>query len=521
MRPWSLRLKIIIVVVGVVTAGIVAASFIQYQVAFRELREEVRSRAVYIASEIAFSISTPQELASRDLLSAQIRNILAARPTLRWIEVYVSSPSGLRRVASSRGETPAEPADLALRTFREGRPLSSSGTERGGEVWLAAAPVQIGNSKLGVVSLALSLEGAQRLATSLRQQLLIVLLVAGMTTVITLALFMERSINQPIRALLGTMAAVEQGDLAPLTPFTRRDEMGRLARGLATMLGRIRESQEEEARLLDQISRFNQELRARVAEATEELGRRNEALQRANELLFDLHRRLARAERLAAMGELTATIAHEIGTPLNAVAVHLQLLARSGGLTAEDRQRLITIEEQIQRLVTTVQGFLAATRGDARGQELVDLNQLVRGVTDLMAPALEAKGITVHFALMETLPKILADAHQIQQLILNLITNAVDAMSTGGSLRTETAVGDGSVILRVMDSGPGVPVDVRRRIFEPFFTTKALGEGTGLGLAVCRRIAEGHHGSIQALETPGGGATFEVRLPTAPVEESR
>jgi signal transduction histidine kinase len=355
----------------------------------------------------------------------------------------------------------------------------------------------------------------------LRQQLLIVLLVAGMTTVITLALFMERSINQPIRALLGTMAAVEQGDLAPPTPFTRRDEMGRLARGLATMLGRIRESQEEEARLLDQISRFNQELRTRVAEATEELGRRNEALQRANELLFDLHRRLARAERLAAMGELTATIAHEIGTPLNAVAVHLQLLARSGGLTAEDRQRLITIEEQIQRLVTTVQGFLAATRGDARGQELVDLNQLVRGVTDLMAPALEAKGIRVHFALMETLPKILADAHQIQQLILNLITNAVDAMSTGGSLRTETAVGDGSVILRVMDSGPGVPVDVRRRIFEPFFTTKALGEGTGLGLAVCRRIAEGHHGSIQALETPGGGATFEVRLPTAPVEESR
>src|SRR5574341_2035851 len=168
------------------------------------------------------------------------------------------------------------------------------------------------------------------------------------------------SINQPIRALLGTMAAVEQGDLATLTPFTRRDEMGRLARGLATMLGRIRESQEEEARLLDQISRFNQELRARVAEATEELGRRNEALQRANELLFDLHRRLARAERLAAMGELTATIAHEIGTPLNAVAGHLQLLARSGGLTAEDRQRLITIEEQIQRLVTTVQGFLAA-----------------------------------------------------------------------------------------------------------------------------------------------------------------
>src|SRR5574341_918497 len=271
------------------------------------------------------------------------------------------------------------------------------------------------------------------------------------------------SINQPIRALLGTMAAVEQGDLAPLTPFTRRDEMGRLARGLATMLGRIRESQEEEARLLDQLSRFNQELRARVAEATEELGRRNEALQRANERLFDLHR----------------------------------------------------------RLVPTVQGFLAATRGDARGQELVDLNQLVRGVTDLMAPALEAKGITVHFALMETLPKILADAHQIQQLILNLITNAVDAMSTCGSLRTETAVGDGSVILRVMDSGPGVPVDVRRRIFEPFFTTKALGEGTGLGLAVCRRIAEGHHGSIQALETPGGGATFEVRLPTAPVEESR
>jgi two-component system NtrC family sensor kinase len=152
--------------------------------------------------------------------------------------------------------------------------------------------------------------------------------------------------------------------------------------------------------------------------------------------------------------------------------------------------------------------------------EPTDLNALVQGMTDLMAPVLTGKGIACRFTHSDGLPKVRIDAPEMQQVILNLLTNAVDAMPAGGTLAIETVHGAGGAILRVTDSGPGIPAEVRPRIFEPFFTTKTHGKGTGLGLAICRRIVEAHGGSIQIGDTPGGGATFEVTLPLPPPEAS-
>jgi signal transduction histidine kinase len=510
MGPWSLRLKIIALAVGLVTGSILLASAIHGWLAFRALKEDVRTRASAVASQVASGISTAQELGDAELLALEIRNILAARPSLRWLEVYADGRGELRPVTSSRRPPPSRPPDLVVRAFSEGRALTAAGAAGGGEAWIAAAPIFVGGTKAGVVALAISLEGAHRLAVSLRQQLLFLLVVAGITIVTSLALFTERSLNRPIRALLETMAAVERGDLAARPSLARRDEMGQLADGLANMLRRIRESHEENTQLLEQINRFNQELQVRVAAATDELAKRNEALRRASEMLFDLQRQLGRAQRLATMGQLAATIAHEIGTPLNSVAVHLQLLARSPGLTEQDRQRLVTIDGQIRRLVETVQELLAATRGEARRPEPTDLNQLVRSVTDLMAPVLAAKGIACAVAMDDALPKVEADGHQIQQVVLNLLTNAVDAMPAGGTLRVETGAVEDMAVLRIADSGPGIPQEARERIFEPFYTTKERGRGTGLGLAICRQIVEAHRGRIEVTGTPGGGATFAV-----------
>ncbi|MGE5850983.1 MAG: ATP-binding protein, partial [Candidatus Methylomirabilota bacterium] len=318
--------------------------------------------------------------------------------------------------------------------------------------------------------------------------------------------------NRPIHTLLDTMAAVKEGNFSASVDLARRDEMGQLADGLESMLLRIRLSHEENARLLEQIQRFNQELQLRVAEATQELAARNEALRHANELLFDLQRRFGRTQRLATLGQLTATMAHEIGTPLNSVAVHLQLLSRSPGLTAQDRQRLRTIDGQIHRLVQTVEQLLASTRGRVSQPETADLNLLVRSVTDLMAPIFAAKGIKGTIAMDSQLPKLQVDGHQMQQVVLNLLTNAVDAMPAGGQLRIETGTDGDAAFLRIADSGPGISLESRDRIFEPFFTTK-VGGGTGLGLAICRQIIETHKGRIEVTDTPGGGATFTVRLP--------
>ena len=518
MRHWSLRIKIIVLLVGLVTGSILVASAIHGWFALHALRDDVRVRAAGIASQIAFGISTPQELGDRDLLAAEIRNIMTARPTLRWLEVYTEDPSGLRLVVSSQQPpSPRAPA-LAAQAFAQGRTLTAAGTVGPEEIWLAAAPIYIGKAKAGSVFLALSQEGAQRLASSLLEQLLFVLVGAGATIVAALTFFTERSINRPIRLLLQTMRMVEGGDLSASPPFARRDEMGQLAEGFVRMLGRIRESHTENVLLVERINRFNQELQARVDEATQELTERNVALHRAHELLFDLQRQLGRAQRLATMGQLTAKIAHEIGTPLNSIALHLQLLARSSGLTEQDRQRLVTIDGQIQRLVMTIRSLLTATRGEAQRLERTDLNHLVRGVTDLLGPVLASKRIVCSVNAADGLPKIQADPHQLQQVLLNLLTNAVDAMPAGGSLRVSTGRVEGMAYLRVADSGPGVASEDRNRIFEPFYTTKDQAGGTGLGLAVCRQLVEAHRGSVVVTDTPGGGATFEVRLPL-PLQE--
>jgi len=521
MKYRSLRLKVIALVVGLAIGSSLVAGALHGWLASRALMDDVRSRASSIASDISFGITTAQELADRELLNSEIRNIMAARPTLQWLDIYGNGPSGLSLNASSRPGAAGQVPELVRRALSEDRTLTAAGTAGSREVWLAATPVQLGGRVAGVVSLAISLEGASRLAVSLGQQLLFVLVLASLAIIFGLALFTERSISRPIRALLDTMAAVEGGDLSAAPQLARPDEMGQLAAGLTHMLRRIRESHTENARLVERINRFNQDLQLRVDEATHELAKRNEALHRANERLFDLQRQLGRAQRLATMGQLAATIAHEIGTPLNSVAVHLQLLARSPGLTDRDRQRLVTIDGQIHRLVQTVQQRLALTRGEMRRPEPTDLNELVRSVTDLMTPVLLAKGIDCSCATDNVLPKVQIDGHQIQQVLLNLLTNAVDVMPTGGSLRVETGVTERTVWLRVADSGPGIPADAREQVFEPFFTTKAPGKGAGLGLAISRQIVEAHRGTIEIIDGLGGGATFEIRLPLESNEDRR
>ena len=521
MQSWSLRVKITVLVVGLTVGSSLAASAIHGWLAFRALKEDVRSRAAAIASDIAYGITTPQELANHLLLAAEVRNILAARPTLKWLDVYTQEAGGLRPAASSREGSSPDAHPLVVQAVAENRTVTAGGRAGGQEVWIAAAPIHLEAQTVGAVSLAISLEGANRLALNLGEQLLLVLVITSATMIAGLALFSEQHITRPIAGLLRTMSAVESGDLSATPAPGRRDELGRLAQGLTAMLTRIRESHAENTRLVAQINRFNQDLQQRIAEATQELERRNDALRRATELLFDLQRELGRSKRLATMGHMAATIAHEIGSPLNSIAVHLQLLGRSPGLTDPDRQRLATIDGQIQRLVRTVQERLVATQGLTRHAEPTDLNALVQGVTDLMAPVLAGKGITCRFTPSDGLPKLQIDNPEIQQVVLNLLTNAVDAMPAGGSLAVEIARAANAAVLRVADSGPGIPPEIRPRIFEPFFTTKAQGKGTGLGLAICRQIVEAHGGSVRIADTPGGGATLEIHLPLPSPEPTR
>jgi two-component system, NtrC family, sensor kinase len=264
-------------------------------------------------------------------------------------------------------------------------------------------------------------------------------------------------------------------------------------------------------RMLRRIRNFNAELQEKVAQATAEL-------RELNGKLFEARREMGRLERLAAVGEVAAMVAHEVGTPLTSVSGHLQLLAEEAQ-EPRVRERLSVIEMHIGRAIATVQGFLDSARFPAPNRRPVQMNALIQEVLALASPGIGRQhGIQVVTKLSPELPEVFADGNQLRQVLLNLVTNALDAMPEGGrlSLRTRPVFGaDGmvSVQVQIADTGLGIPPEDLRRIFDPFFTTKGPGQGTGLGLAICQRIVKAHLGSLEVQSEQGRGTTLLMTLP--------
>ena len=300
------------------------------------------------------------------------------------------------------------------------------------------------------------------------------------------ALLLVRLVDRPIAGLVRAMAKVEGGDLETRAEITTHDELGALAESFNTMVEKLKAAREE-------IEIYHRQ-------------------------------RLDRAERLATLGELAASLAHEIKNPLAGIAGAIQVM---GDELAEDNPRKEIMREvltQVHRLDRTVRDLLAFARPGKPEVGPCDIHQVLDRVLLLVAEDPESKQLRVIRSYRPGLPRLDGDSKQLGQVFLNLILNAIQAMPNGGqiSLRTDVremhgpegdrlgAHGQGVEVV-VADTGPGIPPHILDEIFKPFVTTKH--RGTGLGLAVSRRIAEDHGGWITAESTPGQGATFRVWLP--------
>jgi two-component system NtrC family sensor kinase len=228
----------------------------------------------------------------------------------------------------------------------------------------------------------------------------------------------------------------------------------------------------------------------------------------------EMRARLMETERLAAVGELVAGVAHEVNNPLSSISAFAQLLLRDEGLTPQQRESIDVIRSETGRASQVVRDLLAFARRSAPQREPLDLNQVVERTIRLRNYQLTSSGIRVLLDLSADIPAIHGDARQLQQVVLNLVTNAIQAMANigGGTLSIATRGDRNTVVLDVADTGPGIPPDLRQRIFEPFFTTKPEGEGTGLGLSVSYGIVTAHGGTI-ALVDSASGARFVVEIP--------
>jgi two-component system NtrC family sensor kinase len=227
----------------------------------------------------------------------------------------------------------------------------------------------------------------------------------------------------------------------------------------------------------------------------------------------EVSRRLFHAEKMSAVGQLAGGVAHEINNPLGGILAFAQLMSREGSRSAEDLENLRLITDaavRAKKIVESLLRFSRRPREEEKGP--VILSHVVDDALFLLQSQLKDGRIEVVREYRDAVA--LANANQIQQIVVNLVVNAVQAMGSEGRIVVSTGVsGPGRVRLSVADSGPGIKPEVARRIFEPFFTTKAEGQGTGLGLSICYQIAEEHGGTIRLEPGPDQGACFIVELP--------
>jgi two-component system NtrC family sensor kinase len=311
-------------------------------------------------------------------------------------------------------------------------------------------------------------------------------------------------VDRPVQTFLRAIGRIEDGDPGATVRVTTADEFGLLASHFNAMVGRIR--------------RFNDELQARVTEATGEIDRRYREVRELNSLLFDLQRRLTHAERLAVSGRIMAEVAHEVGTPLHSVAGHLELLRRDlppGLLAPALLRRLDIVETQVVRVIEIIARLLDLTRRPAAEPRAVDVNRLARDMGEVVRPGVVAAGLELAVEPAPGLPPVAGDPDQLQQAVLNLLTNAIDATLPGGRIRVATRgwPDQGEVELSVADTGRGIAAPDRERVFEPFFSTKPPGHGTGLGLFITAQIVRDHKGRVEVESEPGRGSVIRVFLP--------
>jgi len=323
---------------------------------------------------------------------------------------------------------------------------------------------------LGTLAVGFSMEPIERQVRDVAGRAALVALVLMLGNSIMTALYVETLIR-PILNLNQTMKRAGEGDLTVRAPTRHGDEVAELA---------------------DVFNRMMAELEA---------ARRREELQRAQ---------LAQTEKMAAVGTLAAGVAHEVNNPLSGVLASLENM-RDNPDDQEMRDRYVElIADGLKRIERTVANLLNFARPREIKLERTSINHNLRHVVELVEYQFRAAGVEVQMDLDEDPAMVEADHFQMEQLFLNLVLNALDAMREGGTLYLRTRVRGGKVIAEVRDTGHGIPTEIRDRIFDPFFTTREVGEGTGLGLAVSGSIVAAHGGRIELETAVGRGTTFRV-----------
>jgi signal transduction histidine kinase len=522
--PIGLKTKITLLIVFIVAGVLLLASYLDYHFAKKDQIDLSFNRNILIAKQIDASI--PDRAIQEDLprIRDEVEEWLLSRAFLIQIDVFLFSAKDWELIVSHSRDTHRRSLALSkdqINRLKKDKDVFSL-RDRGEQKWLEViVPFHVGTKVIGGIRLVSSLDEVQRFLSKKRDRAIILTFISMLVILFALTILFGKLVGDPIQKLVEAMSRAEKGDLETEAHIQSEDELGRLGKDFNRMLKTIRETHEQNIQLLKQVSQFNEELTRRIEAATSELAKRNEELRLLNEALFESQRQLSQSEKLAAVGQVTATMAHQIGTPLNSISGYIQLMRQDGNLQPKDQDRLRIVESQLDRLADSVKNLLSFTRQPKPQLKSLEVNEVLEELIRLSEPWFLARNVRLTTHLSPNLPPISGDPTQLQTLFLNLITNALDAMPKGGALTIKTRQAPPSLSSKVgrwleisiADTGIGITEESKKRIFEPFFTTKKMGEGTGLGLAICEKIIKEHFGRIDLESEVGKGSTFFISLP--------
>ena len=535
LSRFGLQSKIIIIL-AVAVVSVVGVSTYLALLLTRQLVEEAIYRKV-LAQALATShqLVNGHELASPENLLGRLRQVQRDFKGIEQGDVYLHEPAHtLVATTDPSGQHLELDVIRDIQTYNE---FEQAGEDQitietpDGRNWIMSTPIRDGERVIGCLDLKVSKKSSNVIIAGLVRRNVVLMLASLLAVILVVHVFFLFNVRRPVTEMVRVMEAAEGGalqvrahyhdsDPGPSTPRPRSDAARNQDEGRERTKGRdeIEQLARHLNRMLDRLDNFSSELERKVREATSELARRNEELTRINEELFETQKTLARSERLAVAGQLAASLAHEIGTPLNSISGHVQLLARRKTGDPASNRRLQIIESQIENIVRTVKQLLSWTGKFDLRFDAVDLRRVLDEVVLLTSPALEFRKIQVRLDCPRQSPRIRGDAGYLQQVFLNLINNSMDAMPRGGNLRLRVAAdGDPAraefVQIEVEDTGEGIPEETLGHIFDPMFTTKRIGTGAGLGLAICQQIVQQHGGTIAVRSHVHQGTCFTINLP--------
>lgn len=470
-HPWlsayrnaSLQTKFVVqAVVSTLTLFVVVMVLVLY-VQRRALLSTVEVSGFEMTKIFAYS-SVPAVATDDYLMLQHVVNGIASEPRVLYAMLLL--PDGqvfAHSVARERGSYYRDA--LSLKAAAAGGPLLQSYARPDGvPVYDFAVPVYVLTRKRAIARVGLSIE--REMAGITRTGLSIVFLgLAVLTFSLVWAVHQSRKLARPLEALVAGTGEIMRGNLDHRLPVGSGDEIGHLA--LA-------------------FNRMAEELAAAQGHLVEKT-------------------------RMATMGEMAAMVAHETRNPLGALSTCLQLVRRRMPADSEDAELLDIMQAEVRRLTDITSDFLAFGRPRPLRIETVDLPELIGGLLTLLERDRQVtRGVRVRVAFDPAAGTIPADAAQFRQILWNLLLNAAQALDGDGELTVRTAARDGWVDVTVADTGPGIPAATLARIFDPFFTTRT--NGSGLGLAVVKRIVDEHGGRIQVESRAGAGTTVVVSLP--------